>query len=296
MVKAVIDLGTNTFNLLIAEVYDSKFLILHSSKIGVALGMGGILKKQISDDAFMRGFNALAEFKAICNEFDVQEIRALGTSALRDAENTPQFTQKVKNELDLNIEVIDGVKEAELIYSGVKLSYSFDRPAMIMDIGGGSTEFIYANKNGIDYLTSLNIGVSRLYQEIPTSDPLTKEEIKQIEFWLQERAGDFFTNRESELLIGASGTFETFYELIFDTIFDPAQENIALSRDQLDDCLEKIISSTQKQRDLNDRIIPIRKKMAPISAVKTRWVLEQLNTREILISPYSLKEGALFSF
>jgi exopolyphosphatase/guanosine-5'-triphosphate,3'-diphosphate pyrophosphatase len=66
-----------------------------------------------------------------------------------------------------------------------------------------------------------------------------------------------------------------------------------MTREQLEECLEKIICSTQAQRDLNDRIIPIRKKMAPVSAVKTRWVLEKLKTKEILISPYSLKEGAL---
>ncbi|MEY4605060.1 MAG: hypothetical protein RIT43_2352 [Bacteroidota bacterium] len=293
MVKAVIDLGTNTFNLLIAEVFDSEFHILHSSKIGVALGMGGILKKQISEDAFSRGLKALAEFKAICDTHGVQSIRAFGTSALRDATNTPEFSRKVKEELNLHIEIIDGIKEAELIYSGVKLTYSFDRPAMIMDIGGGSTEFIFANRNGIEFLTSLNIGVSRLFQDIPTSDPLSKDDIEQIENWLHARTDGFFENRTAELLIGASGTFETFYELIFDRTFDPGQATVSMTREQLEECLEKIICSTQAQRDLNDRIISIRKKMAPVSAVKTRWVLEKLKTKEILISPYSLKEGAL---
>jgi len=296
MRKAVIDLGTNTFNLLVAEVEDDRFQKILSTKIGVALGMGGILNNLISEDAFERGIQALREFKEVCENYDVLQITAIGTSALRDASNGQDFRQKVKELFDIQIEIIDGNKEAQLIYEGVKLTYDFQNPAMIMDIGGGSTEFIFADHNGIQYLTSLNIGVSRLFQDITTSDPLKKSDIAAIENWLKIKANGFFNRKNADILVGASGTFETFYELIHDTDFVSGFETITLSRKELIDCLYQIIRSTQDERDQNHRIIPIRKKMAPVAAVKTLWVLNKLDVKEIVISPFSLKEGALMYY
>lgn len=296
MRKAVIDLGTNTFNLLVAEVENGRFQKILSTKIGVALGMGGILNNLISEDAFERGIQALREFKEVCENYDVLQITAIGTSALRDASNGQDFRQKAKELFDIQIEIIDGNKEAQLIYEGVKLTYDFQNPAMIMDIGGGSTEFIFADHNGIRYLTSLNIGVSRLFQDITTSDPLKKSDIAAIENWLEKKANGFFNGKNADILVGASGTFETFYELIHDTDFVSGFETITLSRKELIDCLDQIIRSTQDERDQNHRIIPIRKKMAPVAAVKTLWVLNKLDVKEIVISPFSLKEGALMYY
>jgi exopolyphosphatase/guanosine-5'-triphosphate,3'-diphosphate pyrophosphatase len=296
MRKAVIDLGTNTFNLLIADVSDGRFQRILSTKIGVALGMGGILQNRISEDAFERGIQALREFKGICEDYDVSQITAIGTSALRDATNADNFRQKVNEQFAIEIQIIDGEKEAQLIYEGVKLTYNFQQPAMIMDIGGGSTEFIFADRNGIQFLTSLNIGVSRMYQEIQTSDPLHSTEIAHIENWLESKANGFFDAKNADIIIGASGTFETFYELIHDTDFRSGFETITISRKELNDCLEQIIKSTQEEREQNHRIIPIRKKMAPVAAVKTMWVLNKLNVKEIVISPFSLKEGALMYY
>ena len=89
---------------------------------------------------------------------------------------------------------------------------------------------------------------------------------------------------------------ESFYELIHDEDFVTGFETIALTRNELDACLEQIMCSTQEERDQNHRIIPIRKKMAPIAAVKTRWVLNKLGVSTVIISPFSLKEGALVNF
>jgi exopolyphosphatase/guanosine-5'-triphosphate,3'-diphosphate pyrophosphatase len=296
MRKAVIDLGTNTFNLLIADVHEGRFDKILSTKIGVALGMGGILNNIISEDAFERGIQAMREFKGICEDYEVKQITAIGTSALRDASNAADFRRKVRDKYAIEIQIVDGVKEAELIYNGVKLTYDFEKPAMIMDIGGGSTEFIFADADGIQLLTSLNIGVSRMYQEINTSDPLTLANIEHIENWLDAKANGFFNDKHADILIGASGTFETFYELIHDEDFVAGFETIALTRNELDDCLVQIIRSTQEERDQNHRIIPIRKKMAPVAAVKTRWVLNKLGVSTVIISPFSLKEGALINF
>ena len=296
MRKAVIDLGTNTFNLLIADVTDGSFIKILSTKIGVSLGMGGLLENRISSDAYDRGIEALKEFRNLCDVHDVLQITAIGTSALRDASNASTFRNEALERFGISIQIIDGGTEAELIYSGVKLTYDFKNPAMIMDIGGGSTEFIFADLQGIQYLKSLNIGVSRMYQEISTSDPLNLADISRIENWLEERCEGFFHGKNAFTLVGASGTFETFYELIHDKDFEEGIDNITLAREELDSCLNQIIQSTQEERDLNHRIIPIRKKMAPVAAVKTLWVMNKLQVSQIVISPFSLKEGALMRY
>ena len=293
MIKAVIDLGTNTFNLLIARIEEDYFEILWSGKEGVALGMGGINEKRIAADAFERGLETLNRFKQICEDWKVVQINAIGTSALRDATNSIDFLEKVKEITNIDIEIVSGEAEAELIYRGVSLTYQFQHPAMIMDIGGGSTEFIFADKNGIFDLISLNIGVSRMFQEFQTRDPLTIDDAKNIENWLEEKVNGYFDEKQIDIIIGASGTFETFYELIHNTDFPSKTNAVELSREELDSCLDNIIRSTQAERDKNDRIIPIRKKMAPIAAVKTRWILNKLAVKQVVISPCSLKEGAL---
>jgi len=292
MRKAVIDLGTNTFNLLIAEVSEYSFEMIHSEKEGVALGMGGINEGFITQDAIERGLKALTHFKEVSESYHVQEIRGIGTSALRDAANSSDFLQQVDEILGIHIEIISGEKEAELIYKGVKWSYDFREPGVIMDIGGGSTEFIFADSKGVNDLISLNIGVSRIYQHFNFHDPLSEDDIANIENWLDIKSNGFFDDKQHDLLIGASGSFETFYELVHSIPFLEKINFVEIPFSELMQNLVDIIASTQMERDKNQWIVPIRKKMVPIAAVKTRWIIRKLGIKKVIISPCSLKEGA----
>lgn len=293
MRKAVIDLGTNTFNLLIADISDGRFALVHTEKDGVALGMGGINDGYLSEDAFNRGLNTIKHFKQKCDQLQVKDIHAIGTSALRSAFNADDFIASVKSETGIEVEIVSGLREAQLIFKGVSWSYDFADPGVIMDIGGGSTEFIFADKNGVHDLISLNIGVSRIYQQFQCQDPLSEADIWNIEEWLEERAEGFFEGKQADLLIGASGSFETFYELIHLEAFPEKIRSVEVSFDELMTSIDQIIGSSQAERDKNEWIIPIRKKMAPIAAVKTRWVIQKLGVKRVIISPCSLKEGAL---
>jgi exopolyphosphatase/guanosine-5'-triphosphate,3'-diphosphate pyrophosphatase len=292
MRRAVIDLGTNTFNLLIADTQSRQ--ILFQTKEGVALGMGGINEKRISDEAMARAFKALRQFKTHCTQWQVEDIQAIGTSALRDATNAQELLCKVQDELQFSIEIITGQREAELIYKGVRLTHDFVKPALIMDIGGGSTEFIAADHQGPFVAHSFDIGVSRLFQLFEFQDPMSLDDIEKVETYLAERCAPFFKQHLPTVLIGSSGSFETFYELMEESIFDSKSQAIEVDRNQFLYMLEQIIASTQAERDQNPHIIAIRKKMAPLAAIKTRWVLRQAQISQILISPYSLKEGVLF--
>lgn len=289
----VVDMGTNTFSLLIADVYSDKFETIYSEKIGVSIGMGGINKGFIAMPAFRRGVKAMMKFKEICDQNDVVEIRAIATSAIREAINAMDFTNEIFFKTTINPKVISGSEEADLIYNGVLWSHNFPERAVIMDIGGGSTEFIFATEAGIEEKVSLNIGISRIYQELKLEDPLTEKDVRKIEKWLDDRSNGFFKDKQCDVLVGASGTFETFHEMINHKHFSSNCQAQEMDMQAIASILDWVIHSTKLERNHHPYIIPIRRKMAPIAAVKTRWILNQLLVKKVFVSPCSIKEGVL---
>ncbi|WP_070137871.1 Ppx/GppA phosphatase family protein [Crocinitomix algicola] len=289
---AVIDLGTNTFNLLVVDYEGCQHKEVYATKVGVGLGLGGINENRIAPEAQQRGLDTLTNYVQKCDELSVKQIVAFGTSAIRNATNSEQFIQKVKAQLNLDIEVVSGQREAELIYQGVTLGLDVQEPFIIMDIGGGSTEFILGDKHRLKETASFEIGAARIYQSRNFQDPYSQEDINFIEDYLNAGVGHFFDGVSVEQLIGASGSFETFFEILNDQPY-PAHQYVQLNKEELMKVLDRIIHSTLSQREADTRIIPIRKKMAPIAAIKIRWIIRKLNIQKIMISPYSLKEGVI---
>lgn len=295
MIIAAIDLGTNTFSLSICNLANRKLTLFHQEKEGVQLGMGGINLGTITDDAFKRAMDCLGRFKLSCEKYGVHEIRAIGTSAIRDAKNANELIQKVKEQYQFDISIIDGIQEANYIYKGIAYAHVFSVPSLIIDIGGGSTELIFADKKGIIALNSFNMGISRIYQLFDLSDPLSIDDIQKIERYLDENTGDFFKNIKTDVLIGAAGSFDTFYEMIKKSKYPVTYESVEIPMQQFKQIIEEVINSSFEQRNVHPHIIEIRKRLAPIAAVKTRWILEKINATKIIFSPCSLKEGVLLS-
>ena len=290
---AVIDLGTNTFNVVVADVTTEGFKVIHNSKEGVALGMGGINEGMIAPEAMKRALKAFKEFMNICVKYQVFAVRAIGTSALRDAKNADELVSKVHKLYGVEIEIIDGLREAQLIYEGVRWSYNFETPSLIMDIGGGSTEFIRGHKEEELQSCSLNIGVSRAVQRFDLSDPLSAQDQSALISWFEESAAPLKAFKACTTLVGASGSFETFYEMIHKKAFPSGMSATRLDRSELEKTLDWIIGSSFQEREQHPFIIPIRRRMAPIAALKTKWILGKFDLGEIVISPYALKEGVL---
>ncbi len=295
MRKAIIDLGTNTFNLLIADMNGKEFEIIHAEKEGVAIGMGGINSNVITKESMLRGELTIKHFLTVCLEYSVDKILAFGTSALRDASNTDDFLKMLKEDCNINVHIISGELEAKLIYRGVRQVYNFETKGVIIDIGGGSTEIIFADASGVNELKSLNIGVSRIYQKYTFQDPLTDEDVQSIRIFLEEESEGFLDNRNEEIMIGSSGSFETFWELTHEQEMPNEKRSFEMDVDEFKYTLHQVLKSTLKEREANKFILPIRKIMAPITAVKTLWLMEKLQTQRIIISPFSLKEGALIT-
>ncbi len=136
---AVIDMGTNTFHLLLVELSGVGFRTLYKEKIPVKLGQGGISQNQLAPDAQKRAFHTLKHFKNLIDGEGIDQVFAFATSAVRNAENGPEFVQKVKEDIGIEIHVISGEEEAQLIYEGINLSGSLNGHVnLMMDIGGGS--------------------------------------------------------------------------------------------------------------------------------------------------------------
>ena len=295
MIIAAIDLGTNTFSLSICEVINAKLVLIHQEKEGVMLGMGGINQGYIADAAMQRALACLGRFKRSCDNYGAEEIRAFGTSAIRDAKNAEELIAQSMLQHGILITIIDGMQEANLIYKGISYAHQFTKPSLIMDIGGGSTEFILADQERIIEVMSFNIGISRIYQLFELSDPLSSDEILKIESYLDDNTGDFFRNIKTDILIGAAGSFETFYEMIYNTPFPETFDSIEIPMDLMKHVVNEVIHSSYEERKAHLHIIEIRKKLAPIAAIKTRWILNKIKANRIIVSPCSLKEGVLLS-
>ena len=187
IINAVIDLGTNTFNLLIAEVTEpGKFSALYEERIAVKMGRGGIHKEKIMPEAMERGLNALSSHERTIRRFGASRVRLIGTSAIRGASNRHEFMELVRERFGRNLEVIDGNREADYIFSGTFSSLPpLEEKYLVLDIGGGSNEFILAEGSSIVWKKSFNIGIARVLELFHLSDPPLPAEIEKVEKWLE---------------------------------------------------------------------------------------------------------------
>ena len=302
---AVIDCGTNTFNLLIVEFDNQKkHSKIFNTRIPVKLGQGSINKGFIGEEPFNRGVSAIQIFKHEIAKFNVSKILAFGTSAIRDAKNGKEFVATVKNLTDIDIEIIDGNREAELIYLGNKEAAKLsDSISLIMDIGGGSNEFILANNTGVLWKQSFAIGAARMLEKFSPSDPILKNEVEEINEYLEKQLAPLFEAIKkfpSIELIGSSGAFDS----IVDTISGELNgEAITDSKICYDIKMENYyhISQIIKKSTLIERkkikgLVAMRLDMIVISCLMVDFILNAFSIEKMRVSSYSLKEGALIDF
>jgi len=297
----IIDLGTNTFNLLIAELNTSGYTILKKKKIPVKLGEGGITKDFITSEAYQRGLSALQAYKNTLGKFEVDEFYAVATSAIRCANNGPQFVKDAKDKLGIHIHVIDGDQEADLIYKGVRQSISLeDKPKLIIDIGGGSTEFIIANQKQSFWRKSYQLGAARLLETFQPKDPITSEDVSILESHFEEVLQEMFEMTEAyevNCLIGSSGSFDTLAEMICCKNGSPTnwKKNKYYRFDMHDyNQIQRIIyESTLDERLKMEGLIPMRADMIVICIVMINYILNRLTLHDLRVSSYALKEGLI---
>ncbi len=304
MILAIIDCGTNTFNLLIVKINGLQYSKIFNTRVAVKLGEGTINQGYIAPVSFNRGIAALAQFKTHLIHYSVQKTLAYATSAIRDAKNGEEFITTVKHNFNIDINIIDGNREAELIYLGNKEASKLNsNTALIMDIGGGSTEFILANDQQIFWKQSFLLGAARLLNMFTISNPITQTEINTINLYLTQQLQPLFkaiTLFPTTQLIGSSGAFDSIIEMIHGELNgeELVKEKICYTINMLDynTVAQLVIKSNLSERKNIKGLIPMRFDMIVISCLLINFILKSFSINSLQVSTYSLKEGALVEF
>lgn len=300
---AILDLGTNTFHLLIAVIHDDKFKIIHREKFSVRLGEGGINRGIITPEAWKRGMSAIDKIRSLVQSYPVNEIRSFATSAIRNAKNGALFLKEIQSASGITATVIDGEQEAEYIYYGVRQAISIGiDPVLIMDIGGGSVEYIIANQYEIFWKRSFEIGAQRLCDLFHLHDPVKKEDIRNLNNYLElilHPLGQALNKYQPEVLIGCSGTFDTLRE-IYRIRRNTEKKNMAEgSNIDIKDYFSihrEIIGKNKVERLAMPGMSSMRADMIGMSSSLVYYILKKFPFRTLKASSYSLKEGILSEF
>ncbi len=291
---AVIDLGTNTFHVLIVEVHsDGSYSRLHKERIFVQLASDGI--QTIGEAPYARGIQALKKFKGIMDKLGVEKIKAFGTAALRTASNGKDFILEAKESIGIQIELISGDEEARLIHKGTELALGgIHRNLLIMDIGGGSVEFIIADGKGIHWRQSFKVGVAVLKKMFHHKDPVSREELNAIDTFLKDTLAPLakaLKNHPAEVIVGASGTFDVLEASLPHQRIN--QNAAILEEGVFYPFYGKIIPTTLAERFAMKEIPDTRAELMIVALQLIHSVLSITGIKEIWVSAFAMKEGIL---
>ncbi|MBC8111747.1 MAG: phosphatase [Verrucomicrobia bacterium] len=301
---AVIDLGTNTFHLLIVEVSEkSIFTNLYEEKAPARIGADGISKGIIGEQAFERGINIIIDLSEKINESGVakDKIFAAGTSAIRNAANGEAFVNEIFNKTGIQVEIINGEREAELIYRGVKNAVKLGmQPVLIMDIGGGSVEFIIGNEEKVFWKKSFEIGGQRLIDKFMTSDPMPPANVEKMIEFLEATLiplTDAVYEYKPKTLVGAAGTFDTLVEIYHkedNPDFDISlQTEYGLPIPSFYMIYQSLLYLNREQRLQIPGMIALRADMIVVACCLLNFVMQKYDISTLKTATYALKEGLL---
>ncbi len=302
---AAIDIGTNSIHLVVARALpDGGFDVVTTEKESVRLGSGGGDMKLLTDDAMDRGVAALAHMMDVAAALGA-EITAVATSAVREAENREVFVNRVARELGLGIDVIAGLEEARLIHNGVIHAVDLaGRRSLMVDIGGGSTEFIVSEGPELVEARSLRLGAIRLTERffggLAPEEPPPARAVEACRRHLRNVLGGVVRQlggHRPEMLVGSSGTMEAVATMVAEAAGgEPHQLNgFAFTADQLDPVVEAVLAVGTDRRPL--AVPGLEEKRADIIVGGILLVQETLRAFEldsVTISEFALREGVLY--
>ena len=294
-----IDIGTNSMRLLTTDLIDNKLTnrkkYVNTTRIGQGVDENGF----ITEEAMERNINALKEYHDKCLDYGCEKIYCMGTSALRDSKNRSEFIKRAKEESGIDVNVVDGEIEAKLGFSGVTNGIDKEGDILVIDIGGGSTEFIFGNKEGIERNVSINIGALRLtekylsegYSDSAFSDmrEFINEQIKDIVSYLNEK--------EIECVCGIGGTI-TSLSAVNQNLEIYSMEKVhgsVITREEVQKMMDKFVSCSDEERKHINGLQP---KRADIIAAGTEiliCIMDNLSKKDVVVSEYDNLEGIAYS-
>lgn len=297
---AAIDIGTNSTRILISEKKNSSFNTLLRDMQITRLGKDLLKSKKISTDSAKKTCDVLIDYKNTMEKFNVGKVKAIGTSALRQASNSYMFLEMVKRNTGFDVDVIDGKEEAELSFYGVTSILEFaskKNDILIIDIGGGSTEFILGNHpQGLKFVKSVEIGSVSITEEF---DP-NKDNLSDVEKYIDGRIKgvlDRISDNKLSKIIGLAGTITTLaaIDLGLETYNREKIHLHKLKLKKVDKILDLLLGKSLKQRKWIVGLDPNRADIIIAGTVILLRILRNLNSNIITVSENDILDGIIYS-
>jgi exopolyphosphatase/guanosine-5'-triphosphate,3'-diphosphate pyrophosphatase len=297
LMLAVVDLGTNTFNLAVGEVLHGRLFLHHTAMRVVLLKKEGLPNGDIAEAAWQRASLAVKELMEEARAAGATRVQAVGTSALRNAAQASLWMAEMQNMFGLRVQLVSGAEEARLIWQGVAAAGALAEDALLVDIGGGSVEWVHGNQQQIHWLQSIEMGMARVQQAVPWSDPIVPKEIAAVRAWLKERLAPVMQYAQSQKisrLVGAAGAFDTLYSLHSGELspatlaFVPREEVLGLTH--------RLLALSRAERTALPAMPPLRVDMQLYALLLMEQLLLALpQVPGITTTSWSLREGVLAS-
>jgi exopolyphosphatase/guanosine-5'-triphosphate,3'-diphosphate pyrophosphatase len=299
----VIDLGTNSFHAVIVDAHaNGSYQIVDRMKEMVRLGQQGLSANRLPDAAMERGMTALERIRLLAKGWETDEFLAFATSAIREATNGGAFIKRVRKALGLRIRPISGEQEAGLIFQGVRRAVEMAEPTLLVDIGGGSVEFIVAVGGERVFATSLKLGAARMTERLVESDPLSETDEAALREHYVDTMGEVFEACRAHgvtEIVGSSGTMKSLARVALRDVKNGEQTVFqhAFSISEIRSALSTIIASSADERMAHSAIDPKRVDQIGAGAVLLDTILEHLSgLTQVRVSANALREGMVVHF
>ncbi len=294
---ASIDIGTNTILLLIARVERGKIKPLLEREMIVRLGEGLQKNGVLSEEAIQRALCTLTQYLTLCQRKGVREIFAFGTHPLREAKNSNTFLKRVQKDLDLSIEVISEEEEARVSFLAVaKDLKEIDHSLYVVDVGGGSTEFILGKAGQVRQWVSLPIGSVRLTEKFLHSDPIKEEEWNEMEKKIEKSLTKIPLPKNLFTMVAVGGTATTLgsVELRLRKFVPKKIHHFELKKEALERQLWLYRSKTILQRRKIPGLPPARADVIPAGSAILYKAMEYIGNHSIMINCHGIRYGLLY--
>ncbi|MFE5946593.1 exopolyphosphatase [Streptomyces sp. NPDC056480] len=298
---AGIDCGTNSIRLLVADVHpDTGDLIeLDRRMTIVRLGQGVDKTGRLAPEALERTFAACRAYAEVVKELGAEKLRFVATSASRDAENRADFVNGVVEILGVEPEVITGDQEAAFSFTGATGELHGDDRRLVVDIGGGSTEFVVGNRH-VEAARSVDIGCVRLTERHVRHDPPTAEEADAIRADVRaalDLAAETVPIDTADTLVGLAGSVTTVAAIALGLPeYDSEKIHHArISAAQVAEVADRLLASTHAERAAIPVIHPGRVDVIIAGAIVLREIVERVGAHEVVVSEHDILDGIALS-
>ena len=292
---ASIDIGTNTLRILIVECDNNKYKVLHQDREIVRLGEGLSKNGFLSKEPMERALVTLKRFKKICEDFKVDKVIPIATSAVREAKNKDEFINQVKIETGWDVRIISGEEEAYFTYLGVKYGLKLKEDFLVFDIGGGSTEYICCYNESVKY-KSTNLGVVKLTEKFLKHDPPKEEEIENIRKLVKNTLkGINMKKCKGKTVVGTAGTPTTIAAIDMKmSKYDPNKvHGYRISLERIEEIFEFLKSIPQRERRKVPGLEKGREDLIIPGLIITIETLKAFKTNTLLVSEWGIREGVI---